>query len=149
MESMFNPADRDAIALRLAELEPNATRQWGKMDPAQMLRHCAVGLESAMALEPMKQAFLGKLLTPFLRGKVFGPKPFSRNVPTDPTFVVADPRDFDAERARLATLIDRFIQRGPDQAAKAIHPFFGRLSGAEWGRVMYKHFDHHLRQFGL
>ena len=50
MESMFNPADRDAIALRLAELEPNATRQWGKMDPAQMLRHCAVGLESAMAL---------------------------------------------------------------------------------------------------
>ncbi len=149
MQSLFNPADRDAIALRLAELEPEATRQWGRMDPAQMLHHCAVALETSMAPEPMKQAFLGKLVTPFIRGMVLGPKPFRRNSPTDPTFVVADARDFDVERARLATLIDRFIQRGPDKAAQAVHPFFGRLSGAEWGRLVYKHFDHHLRQFGL
>jgi hypothetical protein len=149
MESLFNPADREALSVRLAGLEPGALRRWGKMDPAQMLRHCAIGLEATMAAEPMKQAFLGKLFTPFIRGLVLGPKPFRRNTPTDPTFVVAEALAFDAERTRLATLLDRFIQRGPDQAAKAIHPFFGQLSGPEWGRLMYKHFDHHLRQFGL
>jgi len=26
--------------------------------------------------------------------------------------------------------------------------FFGKLSGKEWGELMYKHIDHHLRQFG-
>ena len=25
----------------------------------------------------------------------------------------------------------------------------GRLSGEQWGRLIYKHFDHHLRQFGV
>ena len=34
-------------------------------------------------------------------------------------------------------------------AARQTHSFFGRLSGDEWGRLMYKHLDHHLRQFGL
>jgi len=24
----------------------------------------------------------------------------------------------------------------------------GRLKGEEWGRMMWKHLDHHLRQFG-
>jgi len=25
--------------------------------------------------------------------------------------------------------------------------FFGKLTGEEWGELMYKHIDHHLRQF--
>jgi len=29
-----------------------------------------------------------------------------------------------------------------------VHSFLGRLSGEEWGIMMYKHLDHHLRQFG-
>lgn len=149
MQSLFNPADREALAHRLAALEPGTTRQWGRMDPAQMLLHCAIGLETATGDRPMQQAFLGKLLTPFIRKLVLGRKPFRRNSPTDPTFVVSDARDFEAERARLATLIDRFVRRGPDSAGKATHAFFGRLSGEEWGRLMHKHLDHHLRQFGV
>ena len=149
MHSLFNPAGREALAHRLAALEPGSARRWGKMDPAQMLLHCAIGLETATGDRPMKQAFLGKILTPFIRRLVQGERPFRRNAPTDPTFVVSDPRDFEAERIRLATLIDRFVRRGPASAEKATHAFFGRLSGAEWGRLMHKHLDHHLRQFGV
>jgi hypothetical protein len=29
------------------------------------------------------------------------------------------------------------------------HPAFGRLSGRAWGALVYRHMDHHLRQFGL
>jgi hypothetical protein len=118
------------------------------MDPAQMLLHCARGLEAATGDRPMKQVFLGKLITPFIRGMILGERPFRKNAPTDPRFVVADARDFEAERIRLATLIDRFVQRGPECVGKTTHTFFGRLNGDEWGRLMYKHLDHHLRQFG-
>ncbi|MBK7295024.1 MAG: DUF1569 domain-containing protein [Holophagaceae bacterium] len=149
MKSLFNPGDRDALARRLSELEPTAPRQWGKMDSAQMLRHCAMSLGDVLGERPVKQAFLGKLLTPLIRGQIFGDKPFRRNAPTDPTYVIKDPLDFDAERARLATLIDRVVQRGTAKTEGMVHPFFGRLSGEQWGRLIYKHFDHHLRQFGV
>ncbi len=149
MNSLFNPVDREALSRRLANLEPNATRRWGKMDPAQMLLHCALGLEAATGDRPMTQVLIGRLITPFIRRAVLGEKPFRRNAPTDPTFVVSDLQDFVAERTRLATLIDRFVQRGPELVGKQTHPFFGPLSGAEWGRLMYKHLDHHMRQFGV
>lgn len=149
MESLFNPADREALSMRMATLGPDASRQWGTMAPAQMLLHCAIGLEAATGARPMKQVLLGRLLTPFILGSVLGEKPLRRNVPTDPSFVVSDPREFDMELTRLATLIDRFVRRGPEAAAKETHAFFGRLSGDEWGRLMYKHLDHHLRQFGV
>jgi hypothetical protein len=149
MQSLFNPADRESLSVRLATLEPGAMRRWGKMDPAQMLSHCGVGLEVVTGGQAVKQVFLGRLFTPFIRGRVLGEEPFGKNLPTDPTFVVSDKRNFEEERARLATQIDRFVQRGPDSAGKQTHPFFGRLSGDEWGRLMYKHLDHHLRQFGV
>ena len=119
------------------------------MQPAQMLRHCAVALGDVLGDRPVKQAFLGKLITPLIRGQIFGDKPFGRNAPTDPTYVIKDALDFDAERARLATLIDRVVQRGTAKTEGMIHPFFGRLSGEQWGRLIFKHFDHHLRQFGV
>ncbi|MBX2960889.1 MAG: DUF1569 domain-containing protein [Cyclobacteriaceae bacterium] len=27
------------------------------------------------------------------------------------------------------------------------HPFFDKLNRKEWGRLIYKHMNHHLRQF--
>jgi len=149
MNSLFNPADRDALARRIAELEPASQRQWGKMDPAQMLRHCALSMGDPLGERSVRQLFLGKLVTPFIRSAVFGDKPFRRNSPTDPTFVVSASPDFEAERTRLATLIDRVVQRGAAKTDGRIHPFFGRLSGGEWGTLIYKHLDHHLRQFGV
>jgi len=148
MKTLFQPADRQEIESRLAALQPEGTRQWGTMDPAQMLCHCSLALETATGDRPMKQKFLGKLLMPFLRSSIMGEKPFSKNSPTDPTFVVSGGRDFAAERTRLTGLIDRFVARGEDAAGKETHAFFGKMTGKEWGELMYKHLDHHLRQFG-
>ena len=35
-----------------------------------------------------------------------------------------------------------------DPAVLVSNPFFGSLTGAEWGVSQFKHVDHHLRQFG-
>jgi hypothetical protein len=148
MENIFNATDRAALQQRVDRLQPTSTRQWGTMNAAQMLAHCASALEMACGDRPGKQVFLGKLVTPFIRSAVLGPKPLRRNTPTDPDLVIAEERDFDAERHRLSALVDRFCQAGPDAAGRQIHSFFGRFSGEEWGRLTYKHLDHHLRQFG-
>ena len=148
MKSLFDPADRDEILARLGRLRPECTRQWGKMDPAQMLSHCAQALETGTGDRPMKQALLGKILMPFIRPLVLGSQPFGRNSPTDPTFVASGEKDFSAERTRLIALIRRMVERGETAAAKETHPFFGRMTGREWGELTYKHIDHHLRQFG-
>lgn len=119
------------------------------MNAAQMVTHCARALETGTGDRPMKQKFLGRIITPFIRSSIFGAKPFGRNSPTDPSFVVSDERDFLAERQRLLDLIDRLVERGPAAAASQTHAFFGKLSGEEWGELMYKHSDHHLQQFGV
>lgn len=148
MKSLFEPADREAILARLAALQPESARHWGKMDPAQMLCHCSLALETGTGDRPMKQKFIGKILMPFFRSSILGEKPFDKNSPTDPTFVVSVPRDFNAERTRLVNLIQRFVERGESAAGKETHAFFGKMTGQEWGELMYKHIDHHLRQFG-
>lgn len=148
MKTIFDPADRSAIEVRIRSLGPDNQRLWGKMNAAQMLCHCQRPLETAVGDKPMKQAFIGKIIVPFIRKTVFSEKPFGKSAPTDPTFVVADERQLDAERDQLLKLIDRLAEVGPEAAGKATHSFFGKLSGDEWGQLMYKHIDHHLRQFG-
>ena len=148
MKTLFDAADRSALVARINALDAAAARQWGKMDPAQMLCHCGRALETATGDRPMKQKLIGKILAPLVRKSALGEKPFGKSSPTDPTFVVADTRDFAAEKARLLSLIDRFAQRDAAAVGKETHAFFGKLTGEEWGELMYKHIDHHLRQFG-
>ncbi len=55
-----------------------------------------------------------------------------------PTFFT--PADRDA-------LVRRFAAAGPAGLSREPHPFFGSLTTAEWEVLMWKHLDHHLRQF--
>jgi hypothetical protein len=149
MRNFFESSDRRELLERLDKLRPDAARLWGKMDPAQMCAHCAIALEVAAGDVTKKQAFIGMVLAPFVRTKVLrGTEPLSKNSPTDPTYVVSDPRDFEKEKARLVAVTNRFCAGGAAAADGRIHSFFGRMTGDEWGVLMYKHLDHHLRQFG-
>jgi hypothetical protein len=148
MKNLYVPNDRKEILDRLDRLQPRAVRQWGKMEPAQMLAHCTAALEVAAGDTPRRQTLIGKLLAPFVKAKVLGEEPMMKNAPTDPSFVIGDQRDFEKEKARLAARLARFGEAGPAAASGRVHSFFGRLAGDEWGVLMYKHLDHHLRQFG-
>lgn len=149
MQSLFNASDRDAILGRIDALGPNAVRGWGKMNPAQALCHCATAIEFCTGDRPVKQTLLGKAVAWMVRGSLLrSEKPMGKNAPTDRALVVSDERDFAAEQARLRMLIEKFAERGTAAAGAATHPFFGKLTGDEWGILMFKHIDHHLRQFG-
>ncbi len=148
MQSLFDLAGRQSVLGRLERLQPEAPRQWGKMSAAQMLAHCSIAMEMATGVKPRKQKLIGKLLGPFVRSSLLGEKPFGRNSPTDPAFIVTEEKDFDTEKHRLTGLVNTFCDGGPEKASASMHSFLGRLNREEWGVMMFKHLDHHLRQFG-
>jgi hypothetical protein len=76
-------------------------------------------------------------------------EPLRRNSPTVQGLVVNDDRNLETERERLYVMIDRFAAAGPRGCTTHPHSFFGRLTPEEWATLMYKHVDHHLRQFGV
>jgi hypothetical protein len=148
METLFDLACRDRILARVERLRPDSKREWGKMDAAQALAHCALAMEAATGDSTLSRPLMARLIGPFFKGWLLGPKPFSKNSPTHPQLVTTSPKDFDRERARLVASIAKFHEGGPASAARYPHAFVGKLTGDEWGLMQHKHLDHHLRQFG-
>jgi hypothetical protein len=119
------------------------------MDAPQMLAHCSNVLEVATGRKNPPRLFIGRILGPFFKAIFSNEKQFKKNTPTDKSFIVADQRNFDQEKARLVELIRQFGEGGEAQCTRHPHAFFGPLTPREWGIGMYKHLDHHLRQFGI
>ena len=147
MKTIFDPATKEELFARIDNLTPSNERQWGKMSPAQAMEHMSRGVEMGIG-DSMKQVFLGKLLSWMFRKEFLGEKPFRQNAPTGPDFVVKDEPDFESTRSRLKSVIDQFHSLGEAGTDGKAHPFFGTLTGKQWGETQYKHVDHHLRQFG-
>jgi hypothetical protein len=119
------------------------------MSPAQMLAHCSKGLEMAAGEIRPPRVLIGRIIGGVIRRAALrDDKPMMRNSPTSKELVVENDGDFAAEHARLGSLIDRIAAAGPAGCTSHPHAFFGPLSADEWGILMYKHLDHHLRQFG-
>jgi transposase InsO family protein len=101
-------------------------------------------------LVPEKGALPARLMGRLVKPMVFrNEDPLRRNSPTARGLIVADDRDLGKERDRLSGLIDQFAVGGPAGCTRNPHSFFGRMTPEEWAILMYKHLDHHLRQFGV
>jgi len=149
MKNLFEAATLQEIKDRVERLGPNNVRQWGKMTAPQAMAHCAIAMEWAVGDVRPKRAFLGRIFGALAKAQVLkDEKPLRRNTPTDKTLVVADQRDLKKEGERLCQLVDRFAAGGPEGCTTHPHLFFGSLTPEEWATLMYKHIDHHLRQFG-
>ena len=150
MKNLFEREAVDEILSRIDKLQPASEHQWGKMNVAQAMAHCATTMEWAVGDRVEPRMFIGRIIGPLVKSKVLKDEaPMGRNAPTAKSLVVADERDFEKERQRLCALIDRFSTGGPQGCTKQPHTFFGQLTQEEWARLMYKHLDHHLRQFGV
>lgn len=150
MRNLYDPADVLSIKERLARIAPNSPRQWGSMNAAQALAHCAASMEWAVGDRVPPRMGLASIIGRLIKGKVLGDDaPIRRNSPTAKDLLVPDQRDLDAERERLGRLIDRFVAAGPAGCTTHPHTFFGPMTPNEWAILTYKHIDHHLRQFGV
>ena len=150
MKNLFETARVDELKERVARLTPQSRRQWGKMNAAQAVAHCAMAFELPSGERKPPRALIGRLIGGIIKPLVLGDdKPMRRNSPTVKGLVIVDERDLTEERERLGAAIDRFAAAGPSGCTAHPHSFFGRLTPDEWAILMYKHVDHHLRQFGV
>jgi hypothetical protein len=150
MKNLFEAGVADELKERISLLQPDSPRLWGKMNVAQMLEHCSRGTESALGDLKPPRMLIGRILGGLIKSKALGnDQPMRRNSPTVPRLVVLEDCDLAAERDRLCCLIDRFVAEGPAGCTTHPHAFFGNLKPDEWAELMYKHLDHHLRQFGV
>jgi len=95
------------------------------------------------------RALIGRIIGPAIKRVAFrDEEPMRRNSPTSKELVMTGEMDFEVERNRLSNLIGRFSTEGPSGCTNHPHAFFGSLTPNEWAILMYKHLDHHLRQFG-
>jgi hypothetical protein len=149
MKNLFQPERAAEIQARLALLRPDSARQWGTMSPAQALAHCSISMTWAVGDVVPDRMFVGRIIGRLVKSMALGnDEPMKKNSPTAPTLVVRNQPDMEVERSRLRGLIDRFAAAGPSGCTTHPHPFFGLLTPDEWAELMYKHVDHHLRQFG-
>jgi hypothetical protein len=150
VKNLFESARVEEVKQRIARLRPDSERQWGKMKAAQAVAHCSAGLELAVGDRIPPRLLLGRIIGRMVKPMALGnDEPMRRNSPTVKDLLVQDERDLRTERERLCGLIDRFATAGPKACTTHPHSFFGPLTPEEWATLMYKHLDHHLRQFGV
>ena len=151
LKNLFDSTMVGQVKSRLSNLEPQTERRWGKMTAAQMLAHCSVSMQWAVGeVVPESGTASARLLGRLVKPMVFrNDDPLRKNSPTAKSLIVADVRDLTEERSRLSGLIERFAAGGTAACTKNPHPFFGALTPEQWAILMYKHLDHHLRQFGV
>jgi hypothetical protein len=148
VKNLFDQSTYQEIIDRLTKLSATAERQWGKMTAAQMLAHCKEAYKVPLTSKRLKKHPLS-IIGWIFKKQLFNDKPYKQNLPTAPDFIVKDERDFDKEKTEMLSIVKAFHERGATGIGDKVHPMFGKLTAEQWGLSMWKHLDHHLRQFGV
>ena len=149
MENLFIQKDYEAIILRINSISPLSEKVWGKMEVSQMVVHLKDQLDIALGNKPATaqgpiifRTIIARRITlyllPWRRGKLKTPREMDA---LSNGIIITD---FESDKHLLLMRMEEFI------SAKgfAAHPFFGKISNKDWGRLAWKHIDHHLLQFG-
>lgn len=147
MKTIFRDADRQAMLARIDAVRPQATPLWGTMNASQMLSHLVQSGKMAAAELPTRPLRLPMRFTP-IRQFIIYVMPFPKGVGTAKELMPVDGVELEASRAELHRLLEALARRQSERSWPE-HPAFGRLNAREWGVLVYRHFDHHLRQFGV
>ena len=109
MPSLFEPQITQEIIARINLLSPTSQRLWGKMNVAQMLKHCNDALGTATGDMVIKPSFIFKIIGPLIKKKVMENKPYKPGLPTAKEFIVTDEREFEKEKQNVLNRINKFI----------------------------------------
>ena len=151
MKNIYDKQTRDELIKRVNLIDENSQRQWGKMNVFQMLKHNTYWNGWILGKDEhttYKQEFLGKIFGKMaLKRMIKDEKPFDKNIPTSDQFKVKELNcDSEFEKSKWIGLLSEYENYNN---TKFIHDFFGKMTKEQIGILVYKHTDHHLRQFGV
>jgi len=150
MNTIFDDATRGEFIGRINALTNNHTALWGKMSVYQMAKHCVIWNNWILGREQSvyRQGLLGRIFGKMaLKGLVENEKPMKRNMPAGRYFFT---REKDGDLALQKRIwVEQVAEYAHFSNPDFIHDFFGRMTTDEIGILVYKHTDHHLRQFNV
>lgn len=146
MKSVLDKQTREELINRIETLNENSVAQWGKMNVYQMIRHCVLCEEMYLGKTKYKRALIGRLFGKIgLKNLLKNETPLKRNSPTSNHFKVAEAAgDVLSEKNKWIALVKEYANFSNDDFE---HWFFGKMTREQVGYFVYKHTDHHLRQF--
>ena len=135
---------------RINCLSGNENPLWGKMNVGQMLSHCCLPYQQILGENTDRPPLIMRVLMQwFFRKAMTNDQPYRKNLPTGPKFIRTGTHDVSEERQRLISYVEAIELLGPEGLASIPSLSLGKLSAVEWSNMLYKHLDHHLRQFGM
>jgi hypothetical protein len=145
--TLWKVEDRESLLARFGQLQPATRPAWGTLDAPRMVTHVTDALRASLGEVPLTP-MNGPLAVWPVNALVMFYLPWPKSAPTAPELLARAPISLSVELDTLRQSVGRFVAR-EQQTEWPPHAAFGRLSGPQWGRLMYRHFDHHLRQFGV
>lgn len=152
MKTIFDSNLKAELRNRIEMLTQDSKARWGKMNIFQMTRHCRgwndwILGKGDYANHIYKQEFLGKIFGKWaLKSNTKDDKPMGKGMPAGKFVIREKEGDTEAQKALWLRGIDDHAHFSND---RFVHDFFGKMSKEQIGIFVYKHFDHHLRQFGV
>ncbi|MFL0161253.1 DUF1569 domain-containing protein [Aquirufa salirivi] len=148
--SIFSSETSQQIFDRIDALQPDSPALWGKMNVSQMLAHLCVPYEQIKGENTQQVPWFMKLILKlFLKKTLTNELPYQKNTPTAPAFIKVEIHDYENEKRRLKSYIGDIEKLGAVQLCQQPSLSLGMLKESEWNNMLYKHLDHHLKQFGV
>ncbi|MFA6981355.1 MAG: DUF1569 domain-containing protein [Ignavibacteriaceae bacterium] len=152
MKNILIAQNREDILRRINNLKETNTALWGKMTVNEMLCHLADQIR--VAVNEIKVNDFSNFFSRTIASKLvlLGMPAPKGKVKTFPEIDLAKgngtkPTSFENDKTLLKKIVSEFLDR--DSSFKyQPHGAFGPFTREQWGRIIYIHFDHHLKQFG-
>ncbi|MDP3149605.1 MAG: DUF1569 domain-containing protein [Ignavibacteria bacterium] len=153
MKNILNTSNREEIFSRISILTETDNALWGKMSVNDMLCHLADQVRVAINQIKVKdfsnffsRTIASKLVLlgmPAPKGKVktFSEIDLAKGNGTKPT-------SFENDKTLLKKIVSDFLEKDSSFNYQP-HGAFGSFGREQWGRIIYLHFDYHLKQFGV
>ncbi len=150
LPNIYTEQGTQELLSRINQLSPISQRRWGKMNVSQMLAHCCVPYEQLLGeRNDGPNAMMKIVMRLFFKGTMTNEIPYKPNLPTAPSFIIVDQRDFEKEKNRLIAYVKQPLALGETYFENKYQITLGNLNSTQWNNMLWKHLDHHLRQFGV
>lgn len=116
------------------------------MTTAQMAWHCQFPLK--WGVENKKKGNGNLFVKLFFKKAMYNDSVWRKGLPTSAELKANEEKDLPSEKAILRQLVTDF-NNCKTRASWNPHALFGKLTHNQWGKMQYKHLDHHLKQFGV
>jgi Protein of unknown function (DUF1569) len=146
--AFFTEAKHEEFRNRVLRITAANPRQWGTMNVSQMLHHLNLACGGSLGFYtlPDESYPVSRTVFRWILVDWFPEQPVGLRLPKGFKIPHRAQFDFDFEKQQLLKILDAaWGARSP--ADWRPHPMFGKMSPAEWGKLLQIHIDYHLKQF--